>query len=53
VNVDLVRKTLVEFMEECVYPAEMQFQEYAVSGGPAERPLVMDELAEEARRRGH
>ena len=48
--------TLVEqvaaFMDDCVYPAEPGFLAEAVAGGPADRPSVMDNLQNEARRRG-
>ena len=43
---------LADFLDECVLPSEPAFLEAAVTAGPAERPAVMDELRDEARRRG-
>jgi acyl-CoA dehydrogenase len=43
---------LSKFMDEFVYPAELEFQTDVVSAGPADWPQVADRLAAEARRRG-
>jgi acyl-CoA dehydrogenase len=45
-------QTLLDFMAECVYPGEAEFQASVVAGGPADWPSVTDRLSEEARRRG-
>jgi acyl-CoA dehydrogenase len=47
-----LREALVEFMDDCVYPNEAEFQAHVVSAGPADWPPVTDRVAAEARRRG-
>jgi acyl-CoA dehydrogenase len=47
-----LRETLVQFMDDCVYPSEAEFQAHVVSAGPADWPPVTDRLTAEARRRG-
>ena len=47
------RATLLEFMDDCVYPAEPQFRAQAASAeNPWGTPPVLEELKAEARRRG-
>jgi acyl-CoA dehydrogenase len=45
-------QALDDFMDECVYPSEAEFQNYVVSAGPADWPPVTDRLIAEAHRRG-
>jgi len=56
VRTEEFRKRLLAFMDECVYPAEpvfaAQVQENAQAGRLWERPAVIGDLKEEARRRG-
>ena len=48
-----LREQLLEFMDEHVYPAEDVYREQLVgSGEPHFHPPVMEELKQEARRRG-
>ena len=47
------RSTLLQFMDDCVYPNEPVFHEQLVaSGNPNHHPAVMEEMKAEARRRG-
>ncbi|MEV5408963.1 acyl-CoA dehydrogenase family protein [Thermopolyspora sp. NPDC052614] len=46
-----LRKRLLEFMDECVYPAEAEFDAQAAESGWSTPPLLED-LKAEARRRG-
>ena len=47
------RATLLEFMDDCVYPNESVYKEQLVaSGNPHHHPAVMEEMKAEARRRG-
>jgi acyl-CoA dehydrogenase len=46
-----LRVRLLDFMDECVYPAEEAFEAQAAESGWASPPL-MEDLKEEARRRG-
>src|SRR4029078_7721966 len=47
------RSTLLEFMDDCVYPNEPVFREQLVaSGNPNHAPAVMEEMKAEARNRG-
>jgi acyl-CoA dehydrogenase len=47
-----LRKRLLAFMDERVYPAEPVFEEQVAAGHPWERPPVTEELKAEARSRG-
>src|SRR5262245_28459512 len=47
------RATLLEFMDDCVYPNESVYHDQLVaSGDPHHHPAVMEEMKAEARRRG-
>jgi acyl-CoA dehydrogenase len=46
-----LRKRLIEFMDECVYPVEEAFEAQAAESGWSSPPL-MEDLKEEARKRG-
>ncbi len=46
-----LRKRLLEFMDECVYPAEEEFEAQAAESGWSAPPMLED-LKAEARRRG-
>jgi acyl-CoA dehydrogenase len=47
------RDTLLTFMDECVYPNEGRYEaEIVESGDPHHHPAVMEELKQEARKRG-
>src|SRR6478735_8541124 len=47
------RTTLLEFMDDCVYPNEAVYHEQlAASGNPHHHPPVMEEMKAEARSRG-
>src|SRR6187455_852513 len=47
------RATLLEFMDDCVYPKEaVDHERLVASGEPHHHPAVMEEVKAEARRRG-
>jgi acyl-CoA dehydrogenase len=47
-----LEQQLLAFMDDCVYPAEPRFREEAQSGDTWATPSVVQELKDEARRRG-
>jgi acyl-CoA dehydrogenase len=51
-KVEALRARLLRFMDEVVYPAESVYEEQCRALGPHDRPPIIDELKQEARRRG-
>ena len=52
-TIDLERR-LLEFMDDCVYPAEERFRsEVASAANPWGTPAVLEELKADAERNGH